>query len=189
MTHWQRPWCWERLRAGGEGDDRGWDGWMASPSQWTWVWVDSGSWWWTGRPCVLQSMGLQRAGHDWATELNWTELFPWFPLHSTFLIILLALWLPLHGVLYDLSYLCPFLKCSCSSDSSSHFTYSPDSVSSQIYKQVDSLPAEPQGKPKQMYFSGQISPEPQVPISNFLLNFPSWTLIKNLNSSFPTLNS
>ena len=66
-----RPWCWERLRAGGEGDDRGWDGWMASWTQRTWVWVNSGSCWWTGRPCVLQSMGSQRVGHDWATELNW----------------------------------------------------------------------------------------------------------------------
>ena len=73
LTHWKRPWCWERLRAGGEGDDRGWDGWMASPTPWTWVWVDSGSWWWTGRPGVLQFMGSQRIGHDWATELNWTE--------------------------------------------------------------------------------------------------------------------
>jgi len=67
------PWCWERLRAGGEGDDRGWDGWLASPTQWTWVWVDSRSWWWTGRPGVLQFIGLQRFGHDWATELNWCE--------------------------------------------------------------------------------------------------------------------
>ena len=65
------PWCWERLKAGGEGDDRGWDGWMASPARWTWIWASSGSWWWTGRPGVLQSMGLQRVGHDWANELNW----------------------------------------------------------------------------------------------------------------------
>ena len=71
-THWKRPWCWERLKAGGEGDDRGWDGWMASPTQWTWVWVNSGSWWWTGRPGVLQFMGFQRVRHDWVTELNWT---------------------------------------------------------------------------------------------------------------------
>ena len=73
MTHWKRPWCWEGLGAG-EGDDRGWDGWMASLTQWTWVWVDSGSWWWTGRPGMLLFMGLQRVGHDWATELNWTEV-------------------------------------------------------------------------------------------------------------------
>ena len=53
LTHWKRPWCWERLKAGGEGDDRGWDGWMASLIRWTWVWVNSGSWWWTGRPGVL----------------------------------------------------------------------------------------------------------------------------------------
>ena len=71
LTHWKRPWCWERLKVRGEGDDRGWDGWMASLTWWTRVWASSGSWWWTGRPGVLQSMGLQRIGHDWATELNW----------------------------------------------------------------------------------------------------------------------
>ena len=64
----KKSWCWERLKAGGEGDDRGWDGWMASPTQWTWVWVSSRSWWWTGRPGVLRLMGSQRVGHDWATE-------------------------------------------------------------------------------------------------------------------------
>ena len=74
LTHLIRPWCWESLRAVGEGDDRGWDGWMASLTQWTLVWVNSRSWWWTGRPGVLRFMGLQRVGHDWATELNWTEL-------------------------------------------------------------------------------------------------------------------
>ena len=67
-----RPWCWERWKAGGKGDDRGWDGWMVSPTRWTWVWASSVCWWWTGKPDVLQSMGLQRVGHDWATELNWT---------------------------------------------------------------------------------------------------------------------
>jgi len=71
LTHWKRPWCWERLKAGGEGANRGWDGWMASPTWWAWVWVNSGSWWWTGKPGVLQSMGSQRVGHDWVTELNW----------------------------------------------------------------------------------------------------------------------
>ena len=71
LAHWKRPWCWEGLEAGGEGDDRGWDGWKASPAQWTWVWVDSGSWWWTGSPGVLWFMGLEKVGHDWATELNW----------------------------------------------------------------------------------------------------------------------
>ena len=60
-------------KAGGEGDDRGWDGWMASLTQWTWVWENSWSWWWTGRPGMLPFMGLHRARHDWATELNWTE--------------------------------------------------------------------------------------------------------------------
>ena len=74
LTHWRRLWCWEGLRAGGEGDDRGWDGWMASLTRWTWVWVNSGSWWWAGRPDMLRIMGSQRVGHDWATELNWTEI-------------------------------------------------------------------------------------------------------------------
>ena len=64
------PWCWTRFNAW-EGDDRGWGGWMAALTLWTWVWVSSGSWWWTGKPGVLQSMGSQRVGHDWVTELNW----------------------------------------------------------------------------------------------------------------------
>ena len=74
LTHWKIHWCWERLRAGGERDDRGWNGWMASPTRWTWVWVDSGCWWWTRRPGVLWFMGSQRVGHNWATELNWTNI-------------------------------------------------------------------------------------------------------------------
>ena len=74
LTHWKRPWCWEGLGTGGEGDDRGWDGWMASLTRWTWIWVNSGSWWWTGRPGVLRFMGSQRVGHDWATELNWIDI-------------------------------------------------------------------------------------------------------------------
>ena len=73
LTRQKRPWCWERLKAGEEGDDRGWDGWMASPTQWTWVWVNSGSWWWTGKPGVLQFMGSQRVRHNWAPELNWRQ--------------------------------------------------------------------------------------------------------------------
>ena len=73
LTHWKRLWHWEGLGAGGEGDDRGRDGWMASPTRWTWVWVNSGSWWWTGRPGMLQFMGSQRVGHNWGTELNWTD--------------------------------------------------------------------------------------------------------------------
>ena len=72
LTHWKRLWCWEALGAGGEGDDRGWDGWMASLTRWMWVWVNSGSWWWMGRPGVLRFLGSQRVGHDWATELNWS---------------------------------------------------------------------------------------------------------------------
>ena len=72
LTHLKRLWFWKRLTVGGEGNNGGWDVWMASPTQWTWVWVNSGSWWWTERPSVLQSMGSQRVGHDsnWS-ELNW----------------------------------------------------------------------------------------------------------------------
>ena len=73
LTHWKRPWCWERLRAGGKGDTREWDGWMGSLTQWTRVWVNSRSWWWTGRPGMLQSMRSQTDGHDWETELSRTD--------------------------------------------------------------------------------------------------------------------
>ena len=68
LTHWKTPWCWERLRAGGKGDDREWDDWMAQPTQRTWVWASSGRYWRTRKPDVLQSMGLQRVRHDWVTE-------------------------------------------------------------------------------------------------------------------------
>ena len=74
LTHLKRPWCCEGLKAGGEEDNRGWDGWMASLTQWAWVWVNSGSWWWTGRTGMLQSMGSQRVRHNWVTERNWTDL-------------------------------------------------------------------------------------------------------------------
>ena len=81
LIHLKRPWCWKRLKANGEeeinlknkkenGDNRGWEGWVASPMWWTWVWVSSESWWWTGKPGALQSMGSQRVGHHWVTELN-----------------------------------------------------------------------------------------------------------------------
>ena len=73
LAHWKRSWCWERLKAGRERDNRGWDGWMALSIQWTWVWVNSRSWWWTGRPGVLHSRQSQRVGQDWVTEWNWTE--------------------------------------------------------------------------------------------------------------------
>ena len=123
LTHWKRLWCWEGLRAGGEGDDRGWDGWMASLTRWTWVWVNSRSWWWTGRPGVLQFMGSQRVGHDWATELNWTELR----------LFSVMKWSESHSVV--------------------SFPSSGDLLNQGIELrspalQVDSLPAEPQEKPK-----------------------------------------
>ena len=72
LTHLKIPWCWEWLKVG-EVDERGWDGWMASPTQRTWVWVNSGSWWWTGSPGMLQSLGMQRVGLNWVTELNWNS--------------------------------------------------------------------------------------------------------------------
>jgi len=86
LTHLKRPWCWERLRAGGEGENRGWDGRMASLTWWTWVWVDSGIWRWTVRSGVLWFMGSQRVGHNWATELNWTRLVIAFILRSKCLL-------------------------------------------------------------------------------------------------------
>ena len=82
LTHWKRPGCWEGLGAGREGDDRGWDGWMASPTRWTWVWINSGSWCWTGRPGVLWFMVLQNQTRlsNW-TELNWRYFNVYFKMH------------------------------------------------------------------------------------------------------------
>ena len=77
LTHWKRPWCWERLKVGGEGDNRRWDGCMASLTQCTWVWVNSGSWWWTGR-----------VRHDWATELNFNKILYNFMYYKLLLHIL-----------------------------------------------------------------------------------------------------
>ena len=112
-THWKRPRCWERLKEGGEGDNRGWDGWMASLTQWTWVWASFRRWWRTVRPAVLQSMGSQRVRHNLATELNWMSIksgmpsnhliicHPLLPLPSIFLSIrvfsnesVLCIWWP-----------------------------------------------------------------------------------------------
>ena len=86
LSYWQRSWCWQRLKVGGEGDNRGWDGWMASLTQWTWTWVNSGSWCWTGRPGMLLSTGVQRVGHGWVNELNWT-----LPMAFSFKLIQLLL--------------------------------------------------------------------------------------------------
>ena len=91
--HTEKPWCWEMLKAGREGDDRGRDGWMASPTQRTWVWASSGGWWRTGKPGVLQSMGLQRVGNDWATE-------QWQQCRKTIIFLKLALYKYLQGTRY-----------------------------------------------------------------------------------------
>ena len=85
----KKPWWWERLKAGGEGDDRGWDSWMASPARWTWVWENSRRWWWTGKPGVLQSMGLRRVRHDWETEQQQQIQLQW--VLSTYWVSAIAL--------------------------------------------------------------------------------------------------
>ena len=74
LTHLKRSWYWEGLGAGGEGDNRGWDGWMASPTQWRWIWENFRCWWWTGRPGVLWFMRSQRVGQDWVTDMIWSDL-------------------------------------------------------------------------------------------------------------------
>ena len=92
LTHLKRLWCWERLRAGGEGDNRRWDGWRASSTKWTWVWVNYRSWWWRGRPGMLLFMGLQRIGHDWATDLNWSRYKNKTPVQSSIFLSLDKRW-------------------------------------------------------------------------------------------------
>ena len=107
LTHLKRPWCWERLRAGEEGDNIGWDGWMASPTWWIWVWVSSWSWWRTGKPGVLQSMGSQRvSGHNWAAELNWMMLLVMF-----FLFFLVLGWDYVETLCSSLSCVLPSAPC------------------------------------------------------------------------------
>ena len=119
LTPWKRPWCWERLKAGGEGDDRGWYGQMASPSWHTWVWEGSGSWWWTGKPGVLQSMASQRVRHNWVTELN-LKLDPTsgFPVFKHFLLVILPIYHPSKypvktpcSTIFFLSFVFQFLSC------------------------------------------------------------------------------
>ena len=73
LTHWKRPWCWERLNVRAERNDRGWDGWSVSPVWWMWIWTSPGSCWWTGKPSIVQYVGSQRVRHKWVTEVNWTE--------------------------------------------------------------------------------------------------------------------
>ena len=109
LTHWNRPWCWERLRSGGEGDDRGWDGWMASPTQWTPVWVGSGSWWRTGRHGMLQSMGSQTIRQDWVTELkgNWNIPVYWSHQLATQLQLICFI---LFQIFRSFNFWCYFLK-------------------------------------------------------------------------------
>ena len=102
LSHWKSPWCWEILKTRGEGNNRGWDSWMALQTQWTGVWVSCESWWWTGRPGVLHSMGSQRVRHDWATGLNWTVFN-----------ILQSVTFPSHPVLHKLDTLEDCCCCCC----------------------------------------------------------------------------
>ena len=121
LSHWKRPWWWERLKSGGEGDDRRWDGWMASPTRWTWVWASSGSWWWTGKPGVLPSLGSQRVAHDWVIELNcifclWCHIlylyaYPFIAYYSWFYIFLIYV-LAYLSDLQSLLYFCLSTCCS-----------------------------------------------------------------------------
>ena len=85
VDSWKRLWCWEGLGAGGDGDDRWLDGWMSSLMWWTWVWVNSGSWWWRGRPGMLRFMGSQRIRHDWVIELNWYRVIVTIFLNSIYM--------------------------------------------------------------------------------------------------------
>ena len=120
LTHCKRLWCPEGLGAGGEGDDRGWDGWMASLTRWMRVWVNSGSWWWTRRPGMLWFMGSQRVGHDWATELNWTVL-------------------PILVVIQSLSCILLFDSVDCSMPSSSLLHYLSEFAQIHIHSINDTL--------------------------------------------------
>ena len=99
LTHLKRLWCLERLKVAGVGDDRGWDGWMASPTRWTWVWACSRSWWWTGKHGMLQSMRLQIVLHDWVTELNWI-MNPEYSLERLMLKLMLQYCGPLMGKIH-----------------------------------------------------------------------------------------
>ena len=112
LTHMKRPWCWERLKVEGEGDDRRWDDWMASRTQSTWVWVNSRDWWWTGRPGLLQSMRLHRVRLDWATELNWR-----FSNQFIFLLLYWVIWalyiLGINTIILSCKYFLSFSKQSC----------------------------------------------------------------------------
>ena len=106
-THWKRPWCWERLKAKGEGDDRGWDGWMASLTQWTWVWVNSGRGDGQAGLACCDSWG-HRVRHDWGTELNWWDWMPWSSFFECWVLSQLfhsPLSLPLRGSIVPLCFL------------------------------------------------------------------------------------
>ena len=113
LTHWKRPWCWERLKAGGEGGNRGRDGWMVSWTRWTWVWVGSRIWWWTGKPSMLKSMGSQRFRHDCVMELNcpsFRQLSSYFAFIIKLLTVIIHMMPVPHWLFNFLSLCLNFLK-------------------------------------------------------------------------------
>ena len=99
----EKTWCWERLRAGGEGDNRGWDSWIASPTWWTWIWVDSRNWWWTQAWCAAVH-GVTKFRHTWVTELNWTEFTCAFLRVCFWETIIEDIWIPIKCVKHNLYY-------------------------------------------------------------------------------------
>ena len=151
LTHWKRLWCWEGLGAGGEGDDRGWDGWMASRTRWTWVWVYSRRWWWTGRPGVLLFMGLQRVGHDWATELNWMLLNV---LYSSLIYIQFFLYQSVSlGQYQDIEH---FSHASSHVSLPSHHTHRPPILTSRSSHQSDFSPHKSLSSILEFHISWQV---------------------------------
>ena len=129
LTHWKRPWCWERLKVGREGDDRGWDGWMASPTQWTWIWASSRRCWRTGKPGVLQPMGSQGVGHDWVTEqLDMFKVNPYITRHTC------PSWFPnLHPSVWSLGFALNFLLSETTPSIQVLLVPAPISLSNQLH--------------------------------------------------------
>ena len=124
LTHWKRLWYWEGLGAGGEGDDREWNGWMESLTRWTWVWVNSRSWWWTGRPGVLRFIGLQRVGDNWATDLNCTEHITFLENTSIFPLCLSIICVYVN-IYVCINYVCIYHLYGCSVVSNSLWPHGP----------------------------------------------------------------
>ena len=185
-THWKRPWQWERLKEGGVGDDTGWDGWMASLTRWTW---DSRNWWWTRKTGVLQFMKYQRIRHDWVTELNLINTIPLGFLPTVKMKVTQLCLTPcdpldytVHGILQAriLEWLAfPF----------SRWSFNPGIEPRSPALQEDSLPDEPQGKPKitgmgSLFLLQGIFPTQEL---NWGLLHCRWTLYQQSHQGSPLL--